>query len=474
MLKTLLLNPPSIKSHAYFKDVHAGGRSVVNLVAPPLNLAYIAAYLREKKVKIGLLDANALKYDIKQLKNYLLKTLPDIVVLQIVVCNLVNDIKISKLIKHVLPSVKIIIFGTVATVYSSYLLKKDVVDYVIVGEPEITVFELINALNKNEKLDSIKGLAWKKKNKIIYNKKRKLLKDLDTLPFPARDLLPVDKYYQPIAKENPYMTMRSSRGCIYDCLFCGTKTTGQNAWRGRDPLKVVDEMEEIFLKYGTKEIEMYDEQFLIDRERVIKICKGIIRRGFKPSWIAMGRVDLVDEELLTYLRKAGCYRIDYGVEHANEEILKTIRKGVTQEQIREAFRMSKKVGIGTGALMIIGMPGETWQTVKEMMQFLKEIRPDFVKFSIATPYLGTDFYEIAKKNNWLIEKDFEHYNLAEHVISYPNFSNEDIRHAQKWCYKNYYLSFPFILSRISKNISLKDLKSLLTRFFAFLKFMRTL
>lgn len=473
MLKILLLNPPSIKAHAYFKDVHAGGRSsVTKLVAPPLNLAYIAAYLRKNGVRISLSDANALRYDIKQLKDYLFQVSPDVVILQIVVCNLVNDIKIAKVIKYTLPNVRIVAFGTVATVHSSYLLKKGVIDYVVVGEPEITVFELIDVMNRNKKLSHIKGLVWKKKGKIVFNKKRELLKDLDILPFPARDLLPVNKYYQPIAKENPYMTMRSSRGCVYNCLFCGTKTTGQNVWRGRNPLKVVDEMEEIVSKYGAKEIELYDEQFLIDRERVIKICKEIIKRDFKPSWVIMGRVDLVDEELLTYLRRAGCYRVDYGIEHVNKDILKTIRKGITPAQIKKAFMISRNVGIGTGALMIIGMPGETWQTVKEAMLFLKEVKPDFVKFSIATPYIGTDFYEMAKRNDWLVEKNFEHYNLTDFVISYPGFSNKDIEAAQKWCYINYYLSFPFLLSQISKIRSFKDIKVLINHFFTFLRFIR--
>lgn len=456
----LLLNPPPLKSKNYIKDPLAGGKSHLDAVYPPLELSYVAALLQENGIKVDLLDANALDMSLEDLKKHITKNPPSVVILMTVTTSYMSDIKTIEFIKQIIPDVKFALFGAFATSSWHEIMKNELVDFTMLGEPEITCLELTEALLNGGRLDTIDGLVWRNDEKIIQNEPREFISDLDVLPFPARDLLPVEKYRHPLCKSNPITFMRTSRGCTYDCLFCGTKIMHKRKWRGRDPEKVVDEMQEIREKYGIKEIWICDEEFLLDRDRVIEICKEMINMSLDICFTFNGRVNLVDEELLTYLRKAGCYKIDYGVETGDPGILETIRKGVTLEQIEDAFKLTKMAGIETGALLVTGMPGENMETVKRTAKFVKKLDPTYAIYHIATPFPGTDFYKMAKKEGWIINENLEDFDLCQSVISYPDFTMRDIEKAQKWAYNQFYLSPSFICKRLIKIRSVNDIKGL--------------
>jgi len=268
--------------------------------------------------------------------------------------------------------------------------------------------------------------------------------------------------------------MMTSRGCIHNCLFCGTKTIYKRKWRGRDPKKVVDEMQELRERYGIRDIWIWDENFLLVRERTIQICKEIIDRGLDVEFCCMGRVDCVDEEIVNYLAKAGCYNINYGVESADPNTLETIRKNISLEQVERAFKITKKAGIETAAYLLIGLPGENMEHVKKTLRFVKKIKPDIAIYHIVVPYPGTDFYDMAKEKGWIITDDWERYNERQSVISYPDFTAKDIEYAQKWAYIHFYMDPFYLFRQLIQIRSIKDIKRLYRRACNYLKIMKEL
>ena len=474
MKKILLLNPPPIHSRNYFKCIVTGGKSYLNTIYTPLNLAYIASLLRKEinknDISIDLLDANASNYSLQKLKKHIIKTKPDILIIDSINSSYVSDVYIAKLIKNLMQNIEVIFTGIFATSNWFTVMKEKIIDLVIVGEPELTSLELLkNRIYKSPPLHTIKGVVWRGDDgKIIKNHERPLIQNLDELPFPARDLLPLKKYKQPLGKYHPATDIKTSRGCIHNCLFCGSKITYKRKWRGRSPKNVVDEMQEIKEKYKINEIWVMEDQFLSNRGRALEICNEIIRRNLDISWVFNCRVNEVDLHLLRKLKKAGCHRIDYGIESANDKIRKILRKGITKEMIKNAFKLTKEAGIRTGALVVTGFPGETWKTVKETAKFIKEIDVDIAICHIATPYPGTDFYNVAKRNKWIINRNLGNYNMCECVISYPDFNSQDIKKALQWSITHFYLNFPYIFKQITNINSLTDLKVLIRYSFSYL------
>lgn len=474
MSKVLILNPPPIASKSYIKELGAGGEAHVDAVYPPLKLAYIAGVLRENNIPIDLLDANALNMKMDEFKKYLCENPFSLSILNTVTCSYPSDLKIAGIIKELLPNCEIVFFGQFATAMSTLIIKEKIIDYVIVGESEITCLELSRQVSGDRKFEGIDGLVWKKNNEIIQNNPRKLIEDLDSLPFPARDLLPIEKYRHTLAKSNPFMFMNSGRGCVSDCLFCGTKSIYKGKWRGRDPKKVVDEIQEIREKYGIRDIWMWDENFLLVRERTIQICKEIIDRGLDIEMCCMGRVDCVDEEVIDYLAKAGCYNINYGIESSDLNTLKTINKKISPDQVEKAFKITRKAGIKTSAYLLVGLPGENLENVKKTLSFVKKLKPDLAIYHIVVPYPGTDFYDMAKKNGWIITNDWEKFNERQSVISYPDFTAEDIEHAQKWAYIHFYMDPMYIFRQITQIRSVQDVKRFCTKACDYLNIIREL
>ena len=474
MHEVLLLNPPPITSKSYIKELGAGGEAHVDAVYPPLKLAYVAAMVREKDIPIDLLDANALNMKIDEFRDYLSKKQFCLAILNTVTCSYPSDLKTVHLIKEILPECEIALFGQFATAMSDEIIIEKSIDYVIVGEPEITCSELSKQVLENRKFEQVDGLVWKKNNEPIQNKPRELIEDLDSLPLPARDLLPIEKYKHTLSKSNPFMFMTSGRGCLSDCLFCGTKSIYKKTWRGRNPTKVVDEMQEIREKYGIRDIWIWDENFLLVKKRTIQICEEIIDRNLDVDLCCMGRVDGVDEEVIDYLSKAGCYTINYGVETSDTNTLKKIRKNISLEQVEKAFRITRKAGIKTAAYLLIGLPGENFETVKRTLHFVKKLKPDLAIYHIVVPYPGTDFYIEAIKNEWIITDDWEKFNERQSVLSYPDFTAKDIEHAQRWAYIHFYMD-PFYLFRQFTQIrSLNELKGFTTKACDYINIIREL
>jgi anaerobic magnesium-protoporphyrin IX monomethyl ester cyclase len=316
------------------------------------------------------------------------------------------------------------------------------IDFVVIGEAEDTIFELVNTLEEGntQNLKGIRGIAFAENGKTVITPPRPAIQDLDSLPFPARHLLPMDKYFAAVKEtplrgeiSKPWATMITSRGCPYSCVFCTVHIVMGKKWRARSPENVVDEIEQLIDAYRIRQIDFYDENMTLDKKRMENICDLIVERGLDIEWYAPNgvRADTLDENLLKKMKKSGCKRIrvapESGVQRVVDQIVKKDQK---LTEVEKAVALSKKLGIKVGCFFVIGLIGETKEDIKETIKYaykLKKLGADHFQFSIATPLYGTELYEQAKRGGYLRE-NFSDEALAalEPLIETEEFTADDL------------------------------------------------
>ncbi|MFA5029371.1 MAG: radical SAM protein [Patescibacteria group bacterium] len=458
-MKIIFINPPvkNLITANVPMVVEEGGRGAL----PPLGILYVAAYLKKyTSNEIKILDLELESKSDEEIGDYLLKEKPQVVGITLISFLLIDVINLISLIRRFLPEVKIIAGGPHACIYPVETLNSLHVDYVVLGEGELPCFDLISNLDDLEKLKKVRGLVFKDGEEIINTGPRELIQDLDSLPFPARELTEYKKYYSTLALANPTTTMFTSRGCPYQCVFCDRPHLGK-FFRARSAKNVVDEMEEV-VGLGIKEIYIYDDTFTIDRQRVVDICEEILRRNLKIYWDVRARVNTVDEELLKLMKKAGCSRIHYGVESGVDRVLENLRKGITVEMVRRAFKMTKIVGIETAAYFMVGCPGETMDDIKKSVELAKELKPAYVHFSVFSIYPATDAYLRALKAG-LVKKDvWQEFAAAPSADFKPplweeNFSREQLIEILNQAYRSFYLRPSYVFKKLVEIKSFSDL-----------------
>jgi radical SAM superfamily enzyme YgiQ (UPF0313 family) len=284
-------------------------------------------------------------------------------------------------------SVLVILGGVHPTALPGEILKNKAVDIVVRGEGEETINELFTKIGPKS-LSKVRGISYRHNGKIMHNPDRGLIHDLDGLPLPAYHLLPLDRY------ERAYIM--TSRGCPGHCTFCGSHIIFGRRTRYRSHMLVVDEME-MLKKYGFDYIWFTDDTFTLDKKRTHDICDEIIRRGLKMKWICMSRVNTVDGELLLKMKRAGCIRVNFGIECGDVAVIRKIKKGIRIEDVRKAFGMAKEAGLETTAYLMVGLPGQTWKSVLKTNELLKEIRPTITSVTVLVPYPDTEIYMEMKR-----------------------------------------------------------------------------
>ncbi|MFH1403244.1 MAG: radical SAM protein [Candidatus Altiarchaeota archaeon] len=284
----------------------------------------------------------------------------------------------------------VILGGPQVTAFPGMALDCPDVDVVVLGEGEATIIDLIGCLVEGGDLSVVDGIGFKRDGAKVFTRKRGFISDIDALPLPPFHLLPIQDYLAYWRKNYGYTAINivTSRGCPYNCIYCSKQTFG-GLYRARSPISVVDEMEHINGAYHPSVIVIQDDLFLLDRRRVIGISKELIARGLAVSWVCTARVDMVDGEVLGWMRKAGCVMINYGVESGSERMLEYLGKGTHRSQIVSAFKLTKDVGIKAGAFIMIGIPGETVEDIGETESLIREIRPDWMNVTFFTPIPGS-------------------------------------------------------------------------------------
>ncbi|NQT22670.1 MAG: cobalamin B12-binding domain-containing protein [Candidatus Omnitrophica bacterium] len=460
-MSILLVNPPRIieKGNIWKK---------IDRALPPLGLACIASYLERNAQNVHILDLQAEQMNPDQYKHKIREIRPDFIGITSTTVEIKGALNIAKLSKEILPETKIVFGGAHPSILPDEVLSDSHVDFVIRGEGERTLHELMTGF-KN--IDNIKGLSYKLNGVIKHNPSRLVIENLDEMPMPAYQLLPMDKYKPSLGnyKRLPAISMIANRGCPGRCTFCYTGISGKKI-RTRSASKLIDEIQMLQKDYGIREISFYDDTFTALQKNITEFCERMIKENIDITWSCMSRVDFVNEKMLRLMKKAGCHQIGYGLESASPEILKNIGKSTSLIRIREAVRLTKKAGINVRAMFMLGNPGETEETLEQTINFALGINPDIVIFNITTPLPGTEMYNWAKKNGYLLNVSWDKFDLANVVMRLPTVSSETIMKSYHYAYKRFYMRPAYIMNCLFKMRSLSDLKNNVRTFVSLLSF----
>jgi len=443
-MKVFLVNPlaGSKGRHAHFLRDWCGGESPTSVIYPPLEAVSTAALLLKHGAQVELLDANAEHLDNSGVLRRISSYQPDFLGLPSAWGSIEDDLALSRIVKKALPRVKIVIWGPNVTVMPDIALDPGDVDYVILGEPENTFLNLLKG-------DLSENLAYIKDGKLIAGK-RSLFMDLDALPLPSRELLPNERYRCALVKKNPFTLMMTSRGCPYHCEFCQAQIWFQNKLRFRSIPNIIEEIRQIVEVQRIPQIIFRDLTLTANRNHIMSLCEEIIKHDLRFSWRCFSCVDTVDKELLNMMRKAGCDQISYGIESGSQAVLGQSGKGITLEQSREAVRLTKNAGIEVCCNFMLGMRGDTKQTIQQTIDFALELDPDFAQFQVAVPVYSTRFYDTCFGAKRLLSGEALRWYNTELVnpVFTPGFLNSRLRRA----YSRFYFRLPVIVRHVRRSV----------------------
>jgi len=456
----LFINPPWYKTSGnIWKNVSA--------CLPPFGPALLASLARNKGYSVSILDCNALRIGLDRVKENLPRGFPKFIGITASTILFKNAMILSRIVKEKYPKTKIIFGGVHASLRPKEVLSLKWVDYVVMGEGEYSFLDLISGKNPEE----IKGIGFKKGSQIVINPNREIIPDINVFPLPAYDLLPMDKYYPALGsyKRKPSFGIFTSRGCPGHCTFCKGNLLGGRI-RYRSAEKIIEEIEFLQKNYNIRDITFYDDTFTSSKTRVKQFCHLLLEKKIDLTWCCFSRVDTVDLDLLLEMKKAGCYQVMYGAESGDQQILNNLKKMITLEKIEETVVNTKKAGMEVRLAFMLGSPGETEETMKKTIKYAISLDPDLVSFNITTPYPGTEMFDWAEKNNYLIDKNWEHYDLARPVMELPSVSSKKVLYHYKKAHFQFYLRPQYILKRLLKIRSVDDLKRNIASFLGLIKF----
>jgi len=442
---TILLIAPS---YAYGEFESASSR------VPHLGLAMIGAVLEREGFNVKILDMFALDMKIADVAREIRKIEPKVVGVTSVTANFLQAMNVLKAVKAIDNSITTIYGGPHVTIMPETAILSPYVDYIVIGEGEYTIVELINyILRGNGKRSQIKGIGYTNNGRMILTGMRPFIKDLDSLPMPAYHLLPMNAYrpYATLDVGRKFSSMITSRGCPFRCTYCTSSSIFGHMWRARNPKKVLEEIELLYNKYNVRHIFFQDDEFTINQNRTKEICNLLFKSGMDIIWECLTRVDSVNDELIQTMVEAGCRSIIYGVEAGYEGGLKKINKKITLNQAKNAIRWTKKHGIIAKATFIIGFPWESQVEIKKTINFAKELDADFTYFNMLTPYPGTELYGVIKKENLLVGgRDWKNYasHGSEPLIRTRYLTNKELSYWYGRAYLGCYLRPKFILKKL--------------------------
>jgi len=448
--KVLLIQPNYRRIYAYVKNKD------ITPIHPPMGLAYIAAVLEKNDIPVKILEANAHDLNHFQIKKVIEEYNPSIVGITSTTPLIEEAHEIAELCKK---DITVVIGGIHASSMPDDTLKQfPRFDILVHGEGEFSFLEIV----QGNSFAKIKGIYYRKNNKIIANPPRQLIDDLDSIPLPARHLLPMEKYFSAGAKEKPIDYLLSSRGCPYGCLFCADHLVHGRRFRYRSPENIIKEIEEL-VRRGVRDFNFLDDNFTFLTSRAVEVCRMMISKGLnkKIIWRCTNglRVDKIDLELLKLMKKAGCYLVALGIESGNEEILKKMKKSIDLNKVRIAVDLCNKAGIETKGLFMLGNLGENEKTMQDTINFAKSLNLDTATFNITTPYPNTDYWKIIKKEGEIFPKKFRDYIAYGKVIFKHDKINEKLLlEMQKKAYRKFYLRPRMFFKAIKKIRSPKQIK----------------
>jgi len=453
--KITLIYPPygSVKNEPGIKAVKENYG-----VFPSLSLAYVGGIIENQGVALQFIDANALQMTLEEVIHRVKKFQPDLIGYTITTYLFYQTLDWVKAIRNATGAPSIL-GGVHMGIYPKETFTHEEIDFGVVGEAEETLPEFINAYNNGQDLGDVKGLIWRKNGNVIVNKPRDLFLDVNNSPLPCRHHLPNSAYYSFISQFKNFTPIITSRGCPFRCIFC---EQGGLKFRPRLPENVADEIEECYQVYKVRELDFFDSSFTVQKGRVINICEELIKRRLPGLfWAIRSRVDLVDQDMLVALKAAGCKRIYYGIESGDPNILKTLRKQVDIERIKDVIHKTNKVGIDTFGYFMVGSPGETEDTIEQSVKFAIDLKLDYAQFSKVTPMPATELYSMLKKEKG---RDFwQEYILDQSKDIYlprpgTDLTEDEIQAFTRKAYVRFYFRFRYIMKALWRLKTYSELK----------------
>ena len=439
----------------------------------PYWLAYCVGVCEEKNLKCKLVDCITKAYTIEDTIKEIENTNPNYIMCELTTPTVAYDYTTLTKIKEKFPNIKIIVGGTHATILPEQVLKEcEAIDFIVRQEYDFTVPELVQTDN----LESVRGISYRKDNSIIHNPDCELT-DLDRLPFVSKvyqKYLNVDDYAYAFAQK-PMIQIVASRGCPNQCNFCSYPSTmGGRNYRIRDINDLADEFEYIIKEMPEiKEIFIEDDTFTVNQKRTVEFCDELIRRNLNAVWSCNTRVDLT-YETMKKMKDAGCRLLVCGYESGNQRVLDETKKGITLEQSRAFAKNARKLKIKVFGCFMIGLKGDNLETIQETYEFAKELYPDMCFFQQAVPFPGTEFYEWAKNNNYLITEDYSKWlnkdGYLNCLVDYPYADHNEIEKLRDNLMSKYYFSFAYIGKTFLANLNWTEFKRVMrggTQYVAF-------
>jgi radical SAM superfamily enzyme YgiQ (UPF0313 family) len=465
-MKAVVIIPPSKHSKNVARDLVYGcwckGKRIAGIQFPPVSQLIVVTTLIKYGHYCDLLDAAALQLSfeetVEKAKDY------HFVIMLTSTMTVNEDASLLMEIKDKNPDVKTIVYGSHPTFMPKYTLSKDGIDFIVRREPEFIIRDLISALkNRDDSFKEVKGIGYQENNNDIINELYPFIENLDELPIPDRSLLVADiDYFNPVVKRVPFTTMFTSRGCPGRCTYCTSPPFYGKTYRARSAESVLEELE-IVSNMGYKEVFFRDEMFTADRDRVIKVCEGLLEKNIDLTWIASTRVGAVDDELMVLMKKAGCHMLRYGVESGVQEILNTVKKGIKIEQTIKDFELTHKHKIDTHAHCMLGMPGETEKTIRQTLDFVKKIDPTIITFGICSPYPGTQLFDLVVEKHPEVGDGSECDLQKLHTHSffnevYTNIPNDELNKWIKRIYREFYFRPGYMLKWFGRIKSIDEFR----------------
>jgi len=468
-MKICLINSP-------YRDVYKLTKSALGK-APPITLAYLAAYLRNSGHKVSILDVHNLEIslEIEQIK----KNIPEdteVVGVSSMTPSYHNSLRVLEVVKQILPRCITVMGGPhISAIPEQVMSEAKNLDFGVIGEGEETFVELLDLLSSKEtgpqRLSRVRGIAFRDNQKVKITPKRELMANFDRLPIPAYDLLNIKMYEQKPhhiwanrrIHLKPFMFLFTSRGCPHLCTFCASKIIWGRRVRFKSVDYVLKEIDILVNEFGVKSLYICDDTFLANRDRAVVILRKIIDRNYDLNFCCMARVDEVDQDLLQLLRQAKCHLIRFGVESCSQNLLDAMKKGYSVDQVKRAFRMCKQAGLAASASIIVGYPGETKTSFSNTLKLLKEIDPTGCDFFIALPIVGTEFYQFARSKGYMIERDWPNWTLLpdKPIIETEHLKANDLLALRRKGYLDFYLRPAKLWQILSGIRNLNDVKTYL-------------
>jgi radical SAM superfamily enzyme YgiQ (UPF0313 family) len=434
-MRVMLISPPA----------PSAVKEVLGATGPPLGLAYLASIARSEGHDVIIVDSLAEGINLRELKGRMRSFYPDVIGITATTSMIPDAYEAARVAKEVNPDATVLIGGPHVTFLPEETLNEcKYIDIVVRGEGELIFRELL----RKKDLRDVRGITYRSSGVIKSNPAMPLIPNLDEIPIPAYDLLPMHLYRFGNLR---FGTIITSRGCPFNCIFCSSSLQFGKRWRAHSKERVIEELRILHQDYGVREVEFLDDTFTLDRRRAREISREIVREGLDISWTASSRVNTFDLETGREMKRAGAHTIYFGIESGSQKILDLIGKGITVEQSISAVKSAKKAKLRALGSFIIGFPEETEDDIRRTIDFSKKVGVDLAQFTIATPYPGTKLWDIANKMNLLLTRDWRKYTTIDVVMKSFYLTERQIKRLLNWAYISFYLRPKMILIDLMRN-----------------------